>query len=37
MGEFLTKAALVTFGGTYAVLPYVDQGGVDTYGWLTGT
>lgn len=37
MGEFFTKAALVTFGGAYAVLPYVYQGGVDTYGWLTGT
>ncbi len=36
MGEFFTKAALVTFGGAYAVLPYVYQGGVDTYGWLTG-
>lgn len=37
MGEFFTKAALVTFGGAYAVLPYVYQGGVETYGWLTGT
>jgi chromate transporter len=37
MGAFFTKAALVTFGGAYAVLPYVYQGGVDTYGWLTGT
>jgi len=37
MGEFFTKAAFVTFGGAYAVLPYVYQGGVDTYGWLTGT
>ncbi len=37
MGEFFTKAALVTFGGAYAVLPYVYQGGVDHYGWLTGT
>jgi chromate transporter len=36
MGEFFTKAALVTFGGAYAVLPYVYQGGVETYGWLTG-
>jgi len=26
----------VTFGGAYAVLPYVYQGGVETYGWLTG-
>jgi chromate transporter len=37
MGEFFTKAAFVTFGGAYAVLPYVYQGGVETYGWLTGT
>jgi chromate transporter len=36
MGEFFTKAALVTFGGAYAVLPYVYQGGVETHGWLTG-
>ncbi len=36
MGTFFTKAALVTFGGAYAVLPYVYQGGVETYGWLTG-
>jgi chromate transporter len=36
MGWFFTKAALVTFGGAYAVLPYVYQGGVDTYQWLTG-
>jgi chromate transporter len=35
MGWFFTKAALVTFGGAYAVLPYVLQGGVETYGWLT--
>ncbi|HEX6733586.1 MAG TPA: chromate efflux transporter [Azonexus sp.] len=37
MGEFFTKAALLTFGGAYAVLPYVYQGGVETYGWLTGS
>lgn len=36
MAEFFTKAALVTFGGAYAVLPYVYQGGVETYGWLSG-
>ncbi|HIC40672.1 MAG TPA: chromate efflux transporter [Piscirickettsiaceae bacterium] len=35
MGEFFTKAALVTFGGAYAVLPYIYQGGVDQYQWLT--
>lgn len=36
MGWFFTKAALVTFGGAYAVLPYVYQGGVDHYAWLSG-
>ncbi len=35
MGWFFTKAALLTFGGAYAVLPYVYQGGVETHGWLT--
>ena len=37
IGWFFTKAALLTFGGAYAVLPYVYQGGVDTYAWLTAT
>ncbi len=37
MGWFFTKAALVTFGGAYAVLPYVYQGGVEHYSWLSGT
>jgi len=32
---FFSKAALVTFGGAYAVLPYVAQQAVETYGWLT--
>jgi chromate transporter len=35
MGWFFTKAALLTFGGAYAVLPYVLEGAVETYGWLT--
>ena len=35
MGWFFTKAALLTFGGAYAVLPYVYQGAVDHYTWLT--
>jgi chromate transporter len=35
MDWFFTKAALVTFGGAYAVLPYVQQAAVDHYGWLT--
>jgi len=36
MGWFFTKAAFLTIGGAYAVLPYVYQGGVEHYGWLTG-
>ena len=35
MGLFFTKAALLTFGGAYAVLPYVYQGAVEQYRWLT--
>ncbi len=37
MGWFFTKAALLTFGGAYAVLPYVYQGAVVHYGWLSPT
>jgi chromate transporter len=37
MGWFFTKAALLTFGGAYAVLPYVYQGAVDHYEWITAT
>jgi chromate transporter len=36
MSWFFTKAALLTFGGAYAVLPYVYQGAVETHQWLTG-
>ena len=36
MGWFFTKAALVTFGGAYAVLPYVYQGAVEQQQWLSG-
>jgi chromate transporter len=36
MALFFSKAALLTFGGAYAVLPYVYQGAVEHYGWLTG-
>ena len=36
MGWFFTKAALLTFGGAYAVLPYVYQGAVVQHHWLTG-
>jgi chromate transporter len=35
MGAFFTKAALLTFGGAYAVLPYVVQGAVEQHHWLT--
>jgi chromate transporter len=36
MGAFFTKAAFLTLGGAYAVLPYVYQHAVEGYGWLTG-
>jgi chromate transporter len=35
LSEFFTKAALVTFGGAYAVLPYVAQESVEKFNWLT--
>ena len=35
MGCFFTKASLLTFGGAYAVLPYVYQGAVDSFHWLS--
>jgi chromate transporter len=35
MAAFFSKAALITFGGAYAVLPYVNQGAVEQHGWLT--
>lgn len=37
MAWFFTKAALLTFGGAYAVLPYVYQGAVEQFTWLSGT
>jgi chromate transporter len=33
-GTFFSKAALVTFGGAYAVLPYVAEHAVEVYGWV---
>lgn len=33
-GVFFSKAAVVTFGGAYAVLAYIAQRAVETYGWL---
>ena len=35
MAWFFTKAALLTFGGAYAVLPYVFQGAVEHHHWLS--
>jgi chromate transport protein ChrA len=35
LGIFFSKAAVVTFGGAYAVLPYVGQQAVENYGWVT--
>ncbi len=35
MALFFTKAAFLTFGGAYAVLPYVLQGAVQDHGWMT--
>ena len=37
MGWFFTKAALLTFGGAYAVLPYVYQAAVEQYQWVSAT
>lgn len=34
-GLFFSQTAMVTFGGAYAVLGYVAQAAVDTYGWLS--
>jgi chromate transporter len=34
---FFSKAAMITFGGAYAVLPYVSQQAVENYGWLSAT
>ncbi|MCA1578709.1 MAG: chromate efflux transporter [Acidobacteria bacterium] len=35
--RFFTQAALVTFGGAYAVLAYVTQAAAGSYGWITHT
>ncbi len=35
-GLFFSRAALVTFGGAYSVLPYVAQRAVEVHGWLSG-
>ena len=35
--RFFTQAALVTFGGAYAVLAYVTQAAAGSFGWITKT
>lgn len=35
VAELFLMAAFVTFGGAYAVLPFVAENAVETYGWLT--
>ena len=35
IGSFFSLMAVVTFGGAYAVLAYVAQAAVDSFGWLT--
>ena len=35
MGRLFSKVALLSFGGAYAVLPYVAQGAVEQFGWLS--
>jgi chromate transporter len=35
MARFFTRVALLSFGGAYAVLPYVAQGAVEHFGWLS--
>ena len=35
MARFFTRVALVSFGGAYAVLPYVAQGAVEQFRWLS--
>ena len=37
MARFFSQVALVSFGGAYAVLPYVAQGAVEQHGWLSAT
>lgn len=37
MALFFTKAALLTVGGAYAVLPYVHQAAVGHFGWLSSS
>lgn len=34
MARFFSRVAVLSFGGAYAVLPYVAQGAVEQHGWL---
>jgi HAMP domain-containing protein len=36
-GLFFSKAAMLTFGGAYAVLPYVSQQAVESFSWLSAS
>src|SRR6185369_10757518 len=36
-GMFFSQVAVITFGGAYAILPYVAQQAVEHFGWLSGT
>ncbi|MEB3276850.1 MAG: chromate efflux transporter [Cyanobacteriota bacterium] len=37
MARFFSRVALLSFGGAYAVLPYVAQGAVEQFGWLNAS
>ncbi|MCP9789960.1 chromate efflux transporter [Cyanobium sp. Maggiore-St4-Cus] len=37
MARFFTRVALLSFGGAYAVLPYVAQGAVEQFNWLSAS
>ena len=37
LAVFFSFAAVITFGGAYAILAYIAQQAVDTYGWLTSS
>ena len=36
IGTFFSKLAVVSFGGAYALLAYMAQQAVETYGWMSG-
>jgi len=35
IGMFFSKLSVVSFGGAYALLAYMAQQAVETYGWMT--